>query len=62
MKQRKLFIREFKKLIVSIYSIVFITYDEDQIKFYPARSETTNQKEVIVESIIIDQNEWQVSN
>ncbi|WP_304985804.1 MlaC/ttg2D family ABC transporter substrate-binding protein [Coxiella-like endosymbiont] len=54
--QRKLFIREFEKMVVSTYSMALSFYDEEQIKFRPLRSRVTNQKEVNVESIILRRN------
>lgn len=54
--QRKLFIREFEKMVVSTYSMAFSFYDEDQIKFRPLRSRVANQKEVNVESVILRRN------
>ena len=54
--QRKLFIREFGKLIITTYSMALVSYNKDQIKFRPLQPVTTNQKEITVESVIIRQN------
>ncbi|AKQ33430.1 ABC transporter maintaining OM lipid asymmetry, periplasmic binding protein MlaC [Candidatus Coxiella mudrowiae] len=54
--QRKLFIREFEKMVVSTYSMALSFYDEDQIKFRPLQSRVANQKEVNVESVILRRN------
>lgn len=54
--QRKLFIREFEKMVVSTYSMALSFYDEDQIKFRPLQSRVANQKEVNVESVVLRRN------
>ncbi|WP_251365816.1 MlaC/ttg2D family ABC transporter substrate-binding protein [Coxiella-like endosymbiont of Rhipicephalus sanguineus] len=55
--QRKLFIREFEKIVVSTYSMALSFHDEDQIKFRPLlQSRVANQKEVNVESVILRRN------
>lgn len=54
--QRKLFIREFEKMVVSTYSMALSFYDKDQIKFRPLQSRVANQKEVNVESVILRRN------
>jgi phospholipid transport system substrate-binding protein len=55
--QRQTFIREFKQLVIANYSAALASYDDDQVKVYPLRSNVwQNQNVITVQSVIIRKN------
>lgn len=54
--QRSRFKKEFARMVTTTYASALASYNDDQVKFYPLRSDYTKQNTLRIRSVIIRRN------